>query len=259
MNFNEKEPPYKNPELVWFELSLEVIEPKKQQNNTNLFLPGKKSTCFCYELDLLIHIRTDSCIVDGKQLKFGIQKAFLELFFVNCKLPRYSWTLLPDIKDSISIKTKRSWTKAVKVGSLFSQSTLASTLSVNIELGGTQGGEEEIIYELTQAEMRGTEKNPYIEFTAEQQDRDGNKVFNGKYGKTLGNLEALAPSCEVHGKFRVDLDGICATYYDGKPILKNNLSLFLTRFSSKLSGLPDPIKEKLQTMTGELSYVKLCS
>jgi hypothetical protein len=83
MNFNEKEPPYKNPELVWFELSLEVIEPKKQQNNTNLFLPGKKSTCFCYELDLLIHIRTDSCIVDGKQLKFGIQKAFLELFFVR--------------------------------------------------------------------------------------------------------------------------------------------------------------------------------
>ena len=57
-----------------------------------------------YELKVIIHLRIDEIIHEGKVLSFGIQQGFLELYFVNAKMHRENWTLVHIYDENIIVE-----------------------------------------------------------------------------------------------------------------------------------------------------------
>jgi hypothetical protein len=249
--------PHRRENLIWFELSPDLIqsEDKDILKQLKQLLSFKDSSSRKYELYLLIHLRLDEISCNGANWKFGIKEGYLELYFVGCNLPRKTWILVPKIHEYVTRKRKKTWSKKAEANFNVSASDKETKAGLTINWGGTQGGEEEDIDELTQADMNGSETNPRITFTAQKPNPDGKLVFNGKFDTMLGIVEITASQSEIHGKFRVDSDGLVITHKNNQPIPPQNLPLIIQRFL-----FPDLIQEKLKTLTGDyLSYVKLCS
>lgn len=250
----ESESQHRRENLIWFELSPDLIqsEDKDILKQLKQLFSSKDSSSRKYELYLLIHLRLDETSCNGANWKFGIKEGYLELYFVGCNLPRKTWILVPKINEYVTRKRKKNWSKKAEAN--FNVSAPDKETKAGATWGGTKGGEEEVIDELTQAEMNGSETNPRITFTAQKPNPDGKLVFNGKFDTMLGIVEITASQSEIHGKFRVDSDGLVITHKNNQPMPKN-LSLFIQRFL-----FPNLIQEKLKTLTGDyLSYVKLCS
>ncbi|MFM7279187.1 MAG: hypothetical protein ACKO1I_16410, partial [Microcystis aeruginosa] len=170
-------------------------------------------------------------------------------------LPRKTWILVPKINEYVTRKRKKNWSTKAEAKFNISASDKETKAGATINCGGTKGGEEEVIDELTQAEMNGSETNPRITFTAEKPNPDGKLVFNGKFDTMLGIVEITASQSEIHGKFRVDSDGLVIIHKNNQPIRSDKSLLIIQRFL-----FPNLIQEKLKTLTGDyLSYVKLCS
>ena len=258
MFFQKVEERHEREDLIWFKLSAKpagnMLEQAIEQV-TNVFFSNLPS----YELNLLIDLRLDTILFQGKSWEFGIQEGVLELWFVNAKLPRESRTLITEYSDFITVDGEESTGMKWDIGGEMGVSEKKGTeIKGKGGIGGNSGNKEKYGYEIRRVEINGNEKNHRITFNAERINKDKDQVFNGRFifedkDKNLGILELLDYPSEIHAIFRVPVNGLCAAAVNGTPIKARNLQLLVTRFTK----FSNPIEEKLKTLTGDLSYVKL--